>query len=100
MANGEIKMNSTFKNSSNQTNNLSWKEAYAMALANGASLESLLEQLEDELKITECRLFYNNEEIDKIDTLEQQAKMQIGYPERQNYLNTLIIARDDLQHRK
>lgn len=100
LANGEIKMNCILEKSSNQTNNLSWKDMYDVALANGILLEQLLDQLEDELRIVECSLMYYREDIDRIDVLEQHAKAQIHYEERQNYLNTLITIRNGLQHRK
>lgn len=73
-----------------------WKIQYAVALEEGISLEDLLEQLEEELRLKECELVYENEEIDQMDLLERTAKTQMQYQERLEYLNTLLRMRKNI----
>ncbi len=84
------KMNGTLDESS--TNNLipPWKIEYQQALATGVSVETLLDDLEEALKIEECSIVWSHKELEDMSSVEALAQSTIHYKERLAYLQNII----------
>ena len=83
-------MNRTLEESS--TNNLipSWKIEYEQAIAAGISPEELINRLEDSLRLAECNLVCENQELENMESVEASAKASIDYNQRLAYIQGKI----------
>lgn len=68
--------------------NQSWMTEYDQALAMGQSVEELIDLLNEQLQQIECQLVWNNREVDNMTVVETQAKAQLQYEMRLEYLNS------------
>ncbi len=82
-------MNETLESS---TNNLifPWKVEYEQAMEAGISPDELLYNLKEELKLAECKLVWQNTNLENMASLETLAKQAINYDEKCAYLQNII----------
>ncbi len=63
-----------------------WIVEYDTAIQMGKSIDDLINILDEQLQLEECRFLCANETLDNFTTLEQCAKKAIDYDDRMNYL--------------
>ena len=66
--------------------NQSWMMEYDQAIAMGQSVEELIDLLNEQLQQIECQLVWNHREIENMIDVETQAKAQLQYEMKLEYL--------------